>query len=189
MTGCGSRRRRHARGATGAGPRRDRGPGTGRSCAGSPSCRRRPAARGSRPVRGRRGSAHGSSCPARRDTGRRPCARVQRGGVRAGRVRRRWRDARASPRSAPTARRTWSRVVTARVPSCSRSGPSRPIRVPRRPSDRVATGYPSPRPAAAALPRARLSRPGHRCRPACGTSCPARRSGAAWPGCADPAAR
>ena len=111
---CGSFGGRHARGATGAGRRPDRGRGTGRSCAGSPWCRRRRGARGSRPARGRRGSAPGSWCRARPGTGRRPCARARRasrsGRLAAG-VRR--QAARRVGRSAlgATERRTSSLVV------------------------------------------------------------------------------
>ena len=70
--------RRHARGATGRGPRPGRARGTARSCAGSPWCRPRRAVPCSRRARGRRGSGPGSSCRVRPGRGRRPCARGRR---------------------------------------------------------------------------------------------------------------
>ena len=118
---------RLARAATAGAPRRGRGRGTARSCAGSPSCRRHRAARGNRHARGRPDTAPGSWCRARRGTGRRPCVRAPRGGVRAGLVPRRW-PGRGHRAPNPTARRTWSRVVT------RQSRPARAARVRAGPS-------------------------------------------------------
>ena len=74
MTGAVSRWVARTHAATGRGPRPRRDPGRGRSCAGSPSCRRRRGAPSSRRARARRGTGRGSSCRARRGTDRRPCA-------------------------------------------------------------------------------------------------------------------
>ena len=161
--------------------------GTARSCAGSPSCRRPRAAPGSRRARGRPGSGPGSWCRAPRGTGRRPCVRGPPGGVQAGLgdVARQGRGVRAPPRP-PVGP---GPVSSLRRPVMLALGPTAAIRVPRRPSGR-GRGQDTP-----ALPERPVSCPdptsiaGHRCRPGCGTSCPARRSGAAWPGCAGPAAR
>ena len=178
-------------------PRRGRARDRARSCAGSPSCRRRPGARGSRRARGRRGSGPGSSCRARRDTGRRPCARARRsrrsgsgaGGDVAGRSRA--IPSRSAASVAPPSdlvpvgheAQPSSRLVRARALAVViASRPRRPNRAA--PSGRPRRrGYPASSAGRSEIVIGRsLNRRAIDVVLVSGTSCPARRSGAATAG-------